>query len=1288
MAATIAPLEALFDCMSEGVLVVDGDGRDVAANRRLAELLDVPHDPAPPGDPPGKLPGLPRERETYGSEAFYRELKQRLADGPQQPFSYERVRSDGRVLEIRGNPVPAGGFIVIVADVTERRRAAEALRTSEERFRDFAELAPHIRWETDEEFRIVSYSDGHARAPDRERNEIIGRTLWQIAGVEDADRDDHWAAFRKRLMAREAVDDFHYSIVDQESRRLHRVVSGKPVFDPEGRFKGYRCAERDETAQAEARDRTRAAENMLRQALDSIADGFAVFDASDRLVMMNKRYLGYTPKDADAPGLGITFEDLMRQDRRHGFYPDVVGNEAAFIADRVAAHREGKGRPVTFRTSDGRWAQSRDHRLPDGSTVVVRSDVSELVERDRSLRESQASLAAAQRIARLGSWELDLTDLGDLAGNALRWSEETFRIFGYEPNQIEVSTDAFFRAVHPDDREKVREATRLAIETGTTYSIEHRVIRPDGGEIVVHERSDVIFGLDSRAAKMVGTVQDITERKRAEAALQDYQTRLDLALQTAYAAYWELDLADLTHKLGPNYYAMLGYEGAEMPRDRNAWLALVHPDDVDGLGKEQLLPPYDRTSHESEFRIRASDGSWRWFLSYFRAVAFDDLGRPVRLLGIDIDRTARKQAELALRQARQRAQQYLDIAGVIIVVLNADHTVALLNRKGCELLGVIEAEAVGRDWFDTFAPEDEREEQRAKYAAFLAGTLGAAHDVEMSLRARNGAVRLVTWHDSVLFDQDGSAIGIIRSGEDITEQRAAERRRDEFRALLDATSEASPDGILVTDSKGLYLFWNERFKEMWNLSDDYLEIRQSAVAATGAQLSPYTDQIIEPRLFLEEISRIYDRGEPPKSRFADISLKDGRVFDRHAARVAAGKLPYSTVAWIYRDVTEQRKQDAVLAQTQRLTTVAELSGGMAHELNNLLMVIAGNLELIDMQERSSNDDPTAGFVKTAHSAVQQGAELIRHLLMFSRKQPLVPRLVDINEFMADMMKMMPRLLGESVVVKFVPGVELWRTVVDPGFLQTALVSLATNACDAMPHGGTLVIETSNQTLDEDYAAELPEVALGEYVLITVTDDGAGMAPEIAKRAFEPFFTTKAVGKGTGLGLSVVYGFVKQSGGHVAIYSEEGHGTSVRIYLPRGLSEPASGAEAVAPVAQGNKERILLVEDEAPVMAITRAFLRDLGYHVLEARNGPEALGILRSSEPIDLLFTDVVLPDGMNGAEVARAAEELRPGLRVLFASGYTQEALVHQGRLEPGVTLLPKPYRKHDLAQAIRALL
>ncbi|MEA2781366.1 MAG: hypothetical protein QOK29_2910, partial [Rhodospirillaceae bacterium] len=837
------------------------------------------------------------------------------------------------------------------------------------------------------------------------------------------------------------------------------------------------------------------------------------------------------------------------------------------------------------------------------------------------------------------------------------------------------------------DTQMIRDAIQRAVTERTSCSFEHRVTRPDGSEIVVREVSDIVFDPASgKPVKMVGTIQDITEQKQAEHVLRGYQARLDLALNMAKAAYWDVDLVADTHELSPNYYAMLGYAEGEAPRGRQAWRSLVHPDDIAQLDANQLLPPNDARDHEHEFRIRAKDGSWRWFVSHFRVTDFDRFGRPAHLLGIDTDVTGRKQGELALQQAHERAQLYLDVAGVIIVVLDVNQRVTLLNRKGCEILGVSEEEALGRDWFEAFSPDAEREAQRATYAAFLAGGKGTMKDVEMTVRTRGRDVRLITWHDSLLHDETGAVIGCMSSGEDITEQRAVQGKRDEFRALIEATAQASPDGIVVIAPDGRYLFWNNRYREMWQLGEDYLRSRQAGRPLTADPLKPFMDQVTEPGSFREKSLDI-QRGHLAALIFDEVLLRDGRIFVRHAARVSAGNPPVAAIAWIYRDVTEQRKRDAELAQSQRLTAVGQLSGGVAHELNNLLTVISGNLELIqgfaDAKTRISE------LTTPALSAVERGSELTRGLLAFSRQQALAPQLTDVNALIPKVIKILPHLLGGDVRISFVSGIDLGETIVDPGQLETALINLATNARDALPTGGSLVIETGNRVVDEADREQFGEIPAGEYVVIAVTDNGLGMPPEVAKRAFEPFFTTKEVGKGTGLGLSMVFGFVKQSGGHVSLYSEQGAGTTVRVYLPRAPVGLVAGAKpSVCVVTQGDSQRILLVEDEPAVSAITRGFLESLGYRVIEARNGPEALAMLQRGDPVDLLLTDVMLPDGMNGAEVARAALTLRPDLKVLYYSGYTEEALIRQGRLEAGVVLLQKPFRRQDLAQAVSRVL
>jgi PAS domain S-box-containing protein len=738
--------------------------------------------------------------------------------------------------------------------------------------------------------------------------------------------------------------------------------------------------------------------------------------------------------------------------------------------------------------------------------------------------------------------------------------------------------------------------------------------------------------------------------------------------------------------LNPAFTETLGWAVDELLA--RPYTEYIHPDDLAATIREvQRQVAAGEKVFNFENRYRHKDGSWR-------SLSWKSASRGELMYAVARDVTENNRLVEALRLSEERSRDFTEVASHF--QWESDEEFRILHHsEDYARVSVRERnEIIGRTLWQIVGVNDSDEDKH--WGEFRRQLM--AHEPVRNFRYeitnKEGRKLYRALNGKPVFSLDGRFKGYrCATRDETTEVEArqqivmAEKKRDEFRTLLEATSDASPDGILVADATGRYLFWNNRFSEMWGLSQAYLQSRSSPLTAAGTNLDTFADQIADdPSRYLDEIARIYDPNESPKATFADLSLKDGRVFVRYAARISAGKLPYAILAWIFRDVTEQRKLDAALAQTQRLNTVGELSGGIAHELNNLLMIIGGNIELILEHHAESQ---TGKFAQAACLAVERSAELIRHLLAFSRRLPLAPKLTDVNALIGETMKILPGLLGESVSTKFVPGSELWHTIVDTGSLQSALESLATNARYAMPAGGSLVIETSNQVLDAAYAEKFADVTVGEYIMISVTDSGTGMSSDNVKRAFEPFFTTKPVGKGTGLGLSVVYGFVKQSGGHVAIYSEEGRGTSVRIYLPRAPQESAPEVKSLAvPIATENKKSILLVEDSAPLMAIARAFLNDLGYHVLEASNGAEALEIVRSHKAIDLLFTDVVLPDGMDGAEVARAAERLRPGLKVLFASGYSREALVHQGCLDGGVSLLLKPYRKFDLAQAIRGCL
>ncbi|MBR0868848.1 response regulator [Bradyrhizobium tropiciagri] len=383
---------------------------------------------------------------------------------------------------------------------------------------------------------------------------------------------------------------------------------------------------------------------------------------------------------------------------------------------------------------------------------------------------------------------------------------------------------------------------------------------------------------------------------------------------------------------------------------------------------------------------------------------------------------------------------------------------------------------------------------------------------------------------------------------------------------------------------------------------------------------------------------------------------------------------------------EQLEAEQKLRQVQKMEAVGHLTGGIAHDFNNILTVVTGLIDIL--ADAVAHDAALSSVTKMISDAASRGAEVTKHLLAFSRQQPLQPREANLNTLVQDTARLLRPSLGEQIEIDTSLEPDAWPAFIDPNHLATALLNLAVNARDAMPEGGKLMIETSNVILDETYAASNLDVRAGEYVMVAVSDTGAGIPEAIREKVFEPFFTTKDTGKGTGLGLSMVYGFIKQSDGHLKIYSEEGHGTSVKLYLPRSSGDGVDAEPVPVVDARGGSESILVVEDDPLVRNYVSAQLEQLGYHTMVTANGPEALAAIDKGFVCDLLFTDVIMSGGMNGRQVADAVTAKLPSVRVLFTSGYTEDAIFHHGRLDPDVTLLPKPYRKSDLARMIRQVL
>jgi PAS domain S-box-containing protein len=430
------------------------------------------------------------------------------------------------------------------------------------------------------------------------------------------------------------------------------------------------------------------------------------------------------------------------------------------------------------------------------------------------------------------------------------------------------------------------------------------------------------------------------------------------------------------------------------------------------------------------------------------------------------------------------------------------------------------------------------------------------------------------------------------------------------------------------------------------------------------------------------------RGEPVDRKEVIIRPNDGRkpahaMVSARPLRDAQGNIRGASL--VYHDITDVQEAEHKLQQSQKLEAIGKLTGGVAHDFNNMLTVIAGTMEVL-MDELKDRPDALRSAA-LIDQATERCTELIQHLLAFARKQPLRPRNVELNGAILDIAKLLRPTLGEQIEIDAILAEDATIAHIDPSQLANSLVNMAINARDAMPHGGKLLLETRNVVLDEAYAQANPDVVPGRYVMLAVSDTGTGMPPSIRDRVFEPFFTTKGAGKGSGLGLSMVYGFVKQSDGHIKIYSEEGHGTTIRLYLPPARATSEVSAPAIAPMA-GGQETILVVEDDTLVRNFVVGQLQSLGYKTIAAADGREALSQVESGAAFDLLFTDVIMPGGINGRQLADEVVRRRPGVRVLYTSGYTDNAIIHHGRLDEGVLLLSKPYRKNQLAHMVRVAL
>ncbi len=675
--------------------------------------------------------------------------------------------------------------------------------------------------------------------------------------------------------------------------------------------------------------------------------------------------------------------------------------------------------------------------------------------------------------------------------------------------------------------------------------------------------------------------------------------------------------------------------------------------------------------------------------------------------GVDV--TARMAGEASLRANEDRNRQILDSAiDYAIIAIDRQGLVTRWNEGASRIFGWTESEMLGRTLERVFTPEDVA---AGRLEIEMQGALqtGRGSDERWHIR-RTGERFWAVGEMTTLRGEDDAIVGFVKVLSDRTDQRVAEEARDRNEAALKELAETLEQRV------------EARTRELRD-SMDFARLALSAIDGVGV----WTYDIADDRFVCDpNIAALYDID--PDDGAAGVS-KDQFLKNLHpddvaslAATMARGlidpgdlEMEYRTrhadgsIRWVLSrghtyfdetgkalrrigvgvDMTKQRQLEEQFRQSQKMEAVGQLTGGLAHDFNNMLTGITGSLEMLQTRIAQGKLDSVDRYVAAAQGAARRAAALTHRLLAFSRRQTLDPKPTDVNRLIYDLEELVSRTVGPLVAIEVVGASHLWPILIDTNQLENALLNLCINARDAMPDGGRITIETANQDLDAAAAAEM-DLHAGPYIVLSVTDTGSGMTPEVMARAFDPFFTTKPLGEGTGLGLSMIYGFVRQSGGQVAIESQVGHGTVMRLYFPRDHSGSAIEPLPLPPdeaAPRGAGEVVLVIDDEPTIRMLICEALEAFGYLGIEAGDGPSGLRIMQSKAKIDLLITDVGLPGGMNGRQVADAARRLRPDLKVLFITGFAETAILNDGHLDPGMEILTKPFALDILTQKIRRL-
>jgi PAS domain S-box-containing protein len=1191
-------------------------------------------------------------------EAFKSEFRFRLPSGAEA------------WIEARSNPqrMPDGGvsWNGILTDITARKKAEAALRESEERFRTLVETSFDWVWEVDAEGRYTHVSPRSVDILGYAAEEILGKTPFDFMQEDEARRVGE--IFGAIAADKKPFNGLVNVNLHKSGRRVVLETSGVPVIGPGGEFRGYRGTDRDITAQKNAEAALRESEESYRRLFTANPQPMWFFDTktlaflevNDAAVAFygfrRDEFLAMTIADIRPP------EDVPRLRSAVGW----IGEGTIDLAG-TWRHRKKDGSIILVEITS--HPVEYDRRPAE---VVLVHDITTRMNAQAGLRESEQRFRAIFEVAPVGVAQAD-----PATGRWLAVNPRMCLITGY--TEDELLAMRIPELTHPEDRARDWDLFQRVVKgEAPEYRIEKRYLRKNGSFAWVNVNMVVLRDAEGRPTRTLAMIEDITERKRAHEALRASEERFRAMFELAPVGVAQAELpAGKLVAVNPKMSLITGYPADELLAMRVE--EITHPDDREQDRKLfQSLVRGEAREARIEKRYVRKDGTIAWGIAHV-VVLRDAEGRPTRSLATIEDITDRKANETKLArlnselaEALESQRQIFEGSRDAVFLSDGDGRFVAVNGAAADLTGYSREELLAMSIPDLHDDLDLK-----AYRTFHHRILDGEQVLsEAPIRRKDGTKVTVEFNNS--FVVVGGRRLVHTAGRDITERKKAVETLAASETRYRALFENAAEGIIAIDPDSMqFLFFNPALCAMFGYAPE--------------EFGRLTVGDIHPKEAIDEVRgafRSLAGGSPVVSPAVSCLRKDRTTFvaDIHASTIEiAGR---KVVFGFFTDVTDRARLEEQLRQAQKMEAIGQLAGGVAHDFNNLLTVISGNTELLLSDSRA--DDPKRGPLTDIRAAGERAANLTRQLLAFSRKQILEPKLVDVNEAVIGIEKMLRRLIGEDVdIVTDLAADPSWVKV-DPGQLEQVVMNLVVNARDAMPRGGRITIRT--RTLDPKDSVDAEESA-GRHarprVALSISDTGTGIAPEVKAHIFEPFFTTKGVGKGTGLGLATVFGIVKQSGGDVMFESEPGKGATFTVILPSQPAPRRRGASGASlRVMPRGTETVLVVEDEDAVRRIVKIALESAGYRIIEARSGSEALEAVRQhAGTIHLVVTDVVMPE-MSGRELAERIVKTYPAVKILYMSGYTDDAVMRHGIVESGVFFLQKPFSPLALARKVREVL